>query len=100
MWVLSGQWKKQTFRFRYNVIGRRSRGSGPDVQRLCKEQGNVLEAKVVHDRESGRSRGFGVCDLKTSADYVNSAIDSLNGVDLDVRNIGVSVAEAPQRRQF
>ena len=69
------------------------------LETLFREQGNVVEAKVVYDRESGRSRGFGFVTY-SSADEVNSAIDSLNGVDLDGRNIRVSVAEAPQRRQF
>ncbi|KAJ0476626.1 putative RNA recognition motif domain, nucleotide-binding alpha-beta plait domain superfamily [Helianthus annuus] len=69
------------------------------LETLFREQGNVLDAKVVYDRESGRSRGFGFVTY-SSADEVNSAIDSLNGVDLDGRNIRVSVAEAPQRRQF
>ena len=69
------------------------------LETLFRAQGNVVEAKVVYDRESGRSRGFGFVTY-SSADEVNSAIDSLNGVDLDGRNIRVSVAEAPQRRQF
>ncbi|KAI7757186.1 hypothetical protein M8C21_021457 [Ambrosia artemisiifolia] len=69
------------------------------LETLFREQGNVVEAKVVYDRESGRSRGFGFVTY-SSADEVNSAVDSLNGVDLDGRNIRVSVAEAPQRRQF
>ena len=49
------------------------------LENLFREQGNVLEAKVVYDRESGRSRGFGFVTY-SSADEVNSAIDSLNGV--------------------
>ncbi|KAK9079306.1 hypothetical protein SSX86_000977 [Deinandra increscens subsp. villosa] len=69
------------------------------LETLFREQGNVVEAKVVYDRESGRSRGFGFVTY-SSSDEVNSAIDSLNGVDLDGRNIRVSAAEAPQRRQF
>ncbi|XP_076952943.1 31 kDa ribonucleoprotein, chloroplastic-like [Bidens hawaiensis] len=69
------------------------------LETLFREQGTVLDAKVVYDRESGRSRGFGFVTY-SSADEVNSAIESLNGIDLDGRNIRVSVAEAPQRRQF
>ena len=49
------------------------------LQDLFSEQGEVLEAKVVYDRESGRSRGFGFVTYNT-ADEVNSAIESLNGV--------------------
>ena len=49
------------------------------LQDLFSEQGQVLEAKVVYDRESGRSRGFGFVTYNT-ADEANSAIESLNGV--------------------
>ncbi|KAJ9554810.1 hypothetical protein OSB04_009424 [Centaurea solstitialis] len=69
------------------------------LETLFREQGNVMDAKVVYDRESGRSRGFGFVTY-SSADEVNNAIESLNGADLDGRNIRVSVAEAPQRRPF
>lgn len=49
------------------------------LETLFSEQGRVLEAKVVYDRETGRSRGFGFVSYG-SADEVNNAIDSLNGV--------------------
>ena len=49
------------------------------LENLFSEQGRVLEAKVVYDRDSGRSRGFGFVTYNT-ADEVNSAIQSLNGV--------------------
>lgn len=49
------------------------------LESLFSEQGKVLEAKVVYDRDSGRSRGFGFVTYNT-ADEVNSAINSLNGV--------------------
>ncbi|KAI8013383.1 hypothetical protein LOK49_LG05G00719 [Camellia lanceoleosa] len=66
---------------------------------LFSEQGKVIEAKVVYDRESGRSRGFGFVTY-SSADEVNNAIESLDGVDLDGRPIRVSIAEGRPRRQF
>ncbi|KAK3404953.1 hypothetical protein EUGRSUZ_K01243 [Eucalyptus grandis] len=69
------------------------------LETLFSEQGRVLEAKVVYDRESGRSRGFGFVSYG-SADEVNNAIDSLNGVDLNGRSIRVTHAEAKPRRQF
>ncbi|KAI4349144.1 hypothetical protein L6164_009776 [Bauhinia variegata] len=69
------------------------------LESLFREQGKVLEAKVVYDRESGRSRGFGYVTY-TSAEEVNNAIESLNGVDLDGRAIRVSLAEPKPRRQF
>ncbi|MEW5208182.1 RNA recognition motif domain-containing protein, partial [Bacillus cereus] len=70
------------------------------LENLFREQGRVLEAKVVYDRESGRSRGFGFVTY-SSSEEVNNAISSLNGVDLDGRDIRVTMAEArPPRRQF
>ncbi|KAK9289372.1 hypothetical protein L1049_007527 [Liquidambar formosana] len=69
------------------------------LETLFSEQGKVMEAKVVYDRESGRSRGFGFVTY-SSAEEVNSAIESLNGVDLNGRSIRVTVAESRPRRQF
>ncbi|PSS23659.1 RNA recognition motif domain protein [Actinidia chinensis var. chinensis] len=64
------------------------------------EQGKVMEARVVYDRDSGRSKGFGFVTF-SSADEVNNAIESLDGADLKGRSLRVSVAEArPPRRQF
>ena len=48
------------------------------LENLFSEQGKVLEAKVVYDRDSGRSRGFGFVTYD-SADEVSNAIESLNG---------------------
>lgn len=49
------------------------------LETLFSEQGKVVEARVVYDRESGRSRGFGFVTFG-SAEEVDSAIESLNGV--------------------
>lgn len=48
------------------------------LESLFREQGEVLEAKVIYDRESGRSRGFGFVTF-SSPEEVNSAIRSLDG---------------------
>lgn len=61
-------------------VGNLSWGVDNDaLETLFSEQGEVLDAKVVYDRESGRSRGFGFVTYNT-AEEVNSAIESLNGV--------------------
>ena len=49
------------------------------LKTLFSELGDVLEAKVIYDRDSGRSRGFGFVTY-SSADEVNNAIESLDGV--------------------
>ncbi|KAI4300283.1 hypothetical protein L6164_033679 [Bauhinia variegata] len=69
------------------------------LESLFGELGKVLEAKVIYDRESGRSRGFGFVTY-SSAEEVNNAIESLNGVDLNGRSIRVSLADARPRPAF
>ncbi|XP_062187357.1 29 kDa ribonucleoprotein A, chloroplastic-like [Phragmites australis] len=69
------------------------------LENLFSEQGQVLDAKVIHDRESGRSRGFGFVTYGSSEE-VNNAISNLDGIDLDGRQIRVTVAESKPRRQF
>jgi len=45
---------------------------------LFNEQGEVLEARVIYDRESGRSRGFGFVTYGSSEE-VENAISNLDG---------------------
>jgi nucleolin len=45
---------------------------------LFNEQGEVLEAKVIFDRETGRPRGFGFVTY-SSADEVENAVSNLDG---------------------
>lgn len=69
------------------------------LETLFWEHGNVMKAKVFYDKDSGRSRGFGFVTY-SSADEAYRAVESLDGVDLDGRNIRVSVAEPQQRRRL
>ena len=54
--------------------------------------GNVVSAKVITDRETGRSRGFGFVEMENETD-ANNAIQALNGSELNGRNIIVSEAK-------
>lgn len=53
--------------------------------------GPVASAKVVTNREDGRSRGFGFVEMENDAD-ADKAVESLNGTELDGRSISVSEA--------
>ncbi len=55
--------------------------------------GDVTEATVVLDRDSGRSKGFGFVEMTDSA-AARKAISELNGTVLDDRTIRVSEAQA------
>lgn len=54
----------------------------------------VESVRIITDRETGRSRGFGFVELKNAED-LQKAIDALNGKDVDGREI--RVAEAQER---
>ena len=54
--------------------------------------GAVVSAKVITDRETGKSRGFGFVEMENETD-ANNAIQALNGSELKGRNIVVSEAK-------
>jgi RNA recognition motif-containing protein len=53
--------------------------------------GTVASAKVVTDRESGRSRGFGFVEYENDAE-ADAAVEKLNNSELDGRTITVNEA--------
>jgi RNA recognition motif-containing protein len=55
--------------------------------------GKVVSAKVITDRQSGRSKGYGFVEMEEESDATN-AIQALNGKELNGRNIVVSEAKA------
>lgn len=56
------------------------------------EFGSVTSAKVMMDRDTGRSKGFGFVEM-TSADACQAAITALNGMSVDGRSIIVNLAK-------
>jgi len=59
------------------------------LERAFAQYGVVTSAKVVSDRETGRSKGFGFVEMESGGD---EAIRALNGSDLDGRTIVVNEA--------
>ncbi len=55
------------------------------------EFGEVQSAKVIMDRDSGRSKGFGFVEMALDDDG-KKAIEALDGTDLDGRTIKVNEA--------
>ncbi|RWR74301.1 RNA-binding protein precursor chloroplast [Cinnamomum micranthum f. kanehirae] len=69
------------------------------LEQVFSEHGKVVEARVVYDRETGRSRGFGFVTMSTQTE-LDDAIAALDGQSLDGRAIRVNVAEDRPRRAF
>jgi RNA recognition motif-containing protein len=59
--------------------------------------GEVVEAKIITDRDTGRSRGFAFVTMATE-DASRKAIESLSGADLDGRALRVNEAEERRPR--
>jgi RNA recognition motif-containing protein len=54
--------------------------------------GTVQSAKVIMDRDSGRSKGFGFVEMSTDSEALES-ISRLNGTSIDGRSMNVSEAK-------
>ncbi|MDR0749724.1 MAG: RNA-binding protein [Tannerellaceae bacterium] len=61
------------------------------LQSLFAEYGEVSSAKIITDRETGRSRGFGFVEM-TDDNAGQKAIDELNNTELDGKTITVNIA--------
>lgn len=59
--------------------------------------GTVESAKVITDRDSGRSKGFAFIEMSEDSD-MQGAIDKLNGTDLGGRAMNVSEAKPQEPR--
>ena len=55
--------------------------------------GEILTSKIVNDRETGRSRGFGFVTF-SNEQSMRDAIEGMNGQNLDGRNITVNEAQS------
>lgn len=66
------------------------------LQAIFEPFGAVVSAKVMSDRDTGRSRGFGFVEMESS--QAKAAIASLDGKEHDGRKLRVNEAEKrPQR---
>ena len=62
-----------------------------DLRNLFQEFGDVSSAKVIMDKVSGRSRGFGFVEMQDDA-AAKQAMQELEGKEIEGRSLSVSVA--------
>lgn len=68
-----------------------------DMHKLFAAHGAVASAKLISDRETGRSRGFGFVEMNNDAE-AQAAIAALNGSTVGGRQIAVNVAKPMEPR--
>lgn len=65
--------------------------SEDDLRKLFEQFGAVSSAKIISDRETGRSRGFGFVEMGSDAE-AQQAMSKLNNKEIEGRTISVTVA--------
>jgi RNA recognition motif-containing protein len=68
-----------------------------DLQQKLAEFGGVQSAKVMMDRDSGRSKGFGFVEMSSPAE-AEAAIRSMNGQNVGGRDMVVNIARPMEPR--
>ena len=71
--------------------------SGEDLQQLFGQVGTVESANVSEDRETGRSRGFGLVEM-SSKEEGEAAIAQFNGTEVNGRSLTVNEAKPRENR--
>ena len=62
-----------------------------DLKEIFESCGTVESAKVITDRETGKSRGFAFVEME-SAEQAAKAVEELHGKDVDGRSLVVNIA--------
>jgi RNA recognition motif-containing protein len=68
-----------------------------DLKQFFTPYGEVTSSKIINDRETGRSRGFGFVEMSDDA-ASKKAISELDGAEVDGRNIKVMEAKPKEDR--
>ena len=67
------------------------RGREADLQQVMEEYGAVDSVKIIKDRETGKSKGFGFVEMGNDA-QAKQAIEELNGAEYEGRTMIVKEA--------
>lgn len=68
-----------------------------DLRELFAPYGTVNSARIITDRDTGRSRGFGFVEMEASE--ANAAMQALNGKDLGGRTLRINEAQGRDDRR-
>jgi RNA recognition motif-containing protein len=102
-WVGSQGQRQQRFQKEKNMGSKIYVGGLPyattdaQLQEIFSAHGTVESARVITDKFTGRSRGFGFVEM-SSNEEAQRAIQALNGTDLDGRSLTVNEARPQEKR--
>jgi len=68
-----------------------------ELNSLFSEFGDIVDAVVITDRASGRSKGFGFVEFADEA-AAQKAVDAMNGKEMEERKLVVNFARPPRER--
>jgi RNA recognition motif-containing protein len=68
------------------------------LEELFSQYGEIVSVRVVTDRETGRSKGFGFVEM-ADKDSADKAIEALNGYETDGRPLKVNEARPRENRR-
>lgn len=69
-----------------------------DLRQAFEAHGEVSSAKIIMDKFTGKAKGFGFVEMPND-DNARTAIEQLNGTDLQGRPLKVSEARPPKPRE-
>lgn len=68
-----------------------------ELKSMFSEFGEIVDAVVITDRDSGRSKGFGFVEFSSEED-AKKAVDAMAGKEIDERKLVVNFARPPRER--
>lgn len=68
-----------------------------ELREVFEQYGEVSSARIINDRETGRSKGFGFVEMPDDS-AANEAIEALNGKEVGGRNLRVNEARPREPR--
>jgi RNA recognition motif-containing protein len=74
------------------------RTSDDSLREAFSKAGQVVSAKTIVDKMTGRSRGFGFVEMSSEAE-ANAAIEMWHDKDLEGRNLIVNIAKPEEKRE-
>jgi RNA recognition motif-containing protein len=72
--------------------------TGQDLETLFGVYGEIVSAKVIFDKETGNSKGYGFVEMKNDNEAM-AAIEALNNSEVDGRQIAVKEAKPREEQQ-